>query len=193
LVKGYEYETGYYEYVDSEGNKRIGKKEQKYEVDRGFYGGELLRKKKVGVVDFFPDEDEDEYAEGEPVKRRECPNCLQYGVHIKLAGRILKKGEEKPVDYDQFLQCVNGCGNIFPVHEIERQKKLQVNELKGHVVQNPFDVNATLIESIPKRTSKAGRKAAAKRNRPHHKDKDIDRELQQHGSENVHVLEDTDP
>jgi|SRR4030095_12221293 hypothetical protein len=131
MVRTYETETGYYEYTDSEGYTRIGRKEQKYEVDREFYSGAIMNRKKVGVVDFYPDEDEDEYAEGMPDKRRECAHCLQYGVHNKLSGRILKKGEEKPVDYDKFLQCVTGCGNIFPVHEIERQKKLQVNELKG--------------------------------------------------------------
>jgi hypothetical protein len=38
-----------------------------------------------------------------------------------------------------------------------------------------------------------GIKARKKRNRPHHKDKEIDREIQQHGSENVHIIQDTDP
>src|SRR4030095_67399 len=138
MVKDYETETGYYEYVDSEGYTRIGKWEQRYIGDRGYHspGDRLMNRKKGGLVDFYPDEDEDEYAEGQPDKRRECPHCLQYGVHNKLSGCILKKGQEKPVDYDQFIQCVQGCGNIFPVHEIERQKKLQVNELKGHIVKN---------------------------------------------------------
>jgi hypothetical protein len=131
MVKDYETETGYYEYVYTEGYTRIGKWEQRYVGDRGYHspGDPLMNRKKVNIVDFFQDDDDD-YVDGVPNKRRECPNCLQYGVHNKLSGRILKKGEKRPVDYDQFLQCVSGCGNIFPVHEIERQKKLKVNELK---------------------------------------------------------------
>lgn len=195
MVKVYEYETGFYEYTDDEGNKRIGKKEQKYELDKEFYGSEVYSKKKVGVVDFYED-DEDEYVGAEPDKRRECPHCLEYGVHVKLAGRILKKGEEKPEDYDQWMQCVNGCGNIFPVHEIEKEKLLKV-ETEQHVTDNPFEAKKSIVLGIPKRSSPAGKKASARKrrekNRAHHPDKEIDREIQQHGEDNVHIIQDSDP
>ena len=105
MVKTYEYETGFYEYTDSEGNLRIGKWEQKYEVYKGFYGGKKVRGKKVGVVDFNPDEDSDEYVGGVPDKRRECPHCLELDVHSKLGPRTFKDNEPIPEDNDLFLQC----------------------------------------------------------------------------------------
>ncbi len=195
MVRSYEYETGYYEYVDGEGYTRIGKWEQRYVGDRGYYspGDPLMNRRKVGVVDFYNDPDEDDYVGDIPNKRRECPHCLSYGVHRKLSGRILKKGEKKPVDYDQFLQCVSGCGNIFPKHEIERQKKLQVNELKGHVVENPFEANQTLIESVPKRSSPAGKNAARGRKRKKtilHEDPEINELITIYG-DRVKVVYDT--
>lgn len=196
MVRAYEIEKGIYEYVDDEGYKRVGRWEQKYVGDRDYYspGDRLMNRKKVGMVDFYNDT-YDEYVDGVPDKRRECPHCLQYGVHNKLSGRILKKGEKKPVDYDQFLQCVSGCGNLFPVHEIERQKKLEVNELKGHIVENPFEANQTLIESIPKRSSPAGKNAARGRKRKKtilHEDPEINELMRIYG-DRVNVVYDTNP
>ncbi len=50
---------------------------------------------------------------------------------------------------------------------------------------------------MPKRSSAAGKKASAKRNRErnrqHHKDPEIDALLRIYGSDNVHIVEDTDP
>lgn len=51
---------------------------------------------------FFAFVDFNEHGEG---KIRECPHCLEYEIHNKLQPRILKKGEVKPPDYDQFIQC----------------------------------------------------------------------------------------
>lgn len=65
------------------------------------------------------------------------------------------------------------------------------------MVESPFEAKQTIIETIPTRGSKAGQRALSKRrkerHRQHHKDPEIDREIQQHGSDNVHVIEDTDP
>ena len=156
MVKIYEYETGLYEYVDQEGNKRIGRWKQKYERDDYHWMGEVLNRRKVGVVDFI-EEDDDDYVDGKPDKRRECPHCIQFGVHKKLSGRILKKGEEKPYDYDKWLQCVEGCGNIFPRHEIEKEKVLKADTEK-HKTDNPFEVGEGIVMSVPSRTSKEGEK-----------------------------------
>ena len=110
--------------------------------------------------------------------------------------RILEKDKPIPIDHSSWLQCYK-CGNIYGIHEIQKQKNLVVTELKGHVVDSPFEAKQTIIETIPKRTSKAGQRALSKRrkerDRQHHKDPEIDREIQQHGSDNVHVIEDTDP
>jgi hypothetical protein len=197
MVKAYEYETGYYEYTDEEGYKRIGRWRQKYEVERGYYGygfGEdSVRRKKVGMVDFY-EEDDDEYI-GTGPGRRECPHCLEYGFHVKLQGGILEKGQPKPVDYANWLQC-HSCGNIYAKHEIERQKKLKA-DTKQHKVENEFEVGETIVSSVPTRSSPAGKKTLEKRRRErqrtHHKDSEIDREIQRHGEENVHVVYDSDP
>lgn len=145
----------------------------------------LKRRGGAGIIDFHEDDPEEE----EVIQY--CKHCLEAGFQVKLGPKILMPNEKRGEDYESWLQC-DQCYSIYPVYEIEKQKKLQVGELKGHVVENPFDANETL-ESVPKRTTAAGIKVRKKRNRPTHKDKEIDREIQQHGSENVHVLEDTDP
>jgi len=113
MVKDYETETGYYEYVDTEGYTRIGKWEQRYVGDRGYHspGDRLMNRKKGGLVDFYPDEDEDEYAEGQSDKRRECPHCLQYGVHNKLRDKrnqlimiSLFSVSRRVVTYSQYMK-----------------------------------------------------------------------------------------
>ena len=158
--------------------------------DRRYHSIKRFGRGGVGIVDFHEDDPEEE----EVIQY--CPHCLEYDFHVKLGVRMLKKGEPVPPDHDQWLQC-HDCGNIYGVHEIENQKKLQVNELKGHVVDNPFEANQTLTESIPKRTTAAGRKATTKRkkerNRQHHKDIEIDTLLRIYGSDNVHIVEDSDP
>jgi hypothetical protein len=157
MVKVHETETGYYEYVDEQGNKRIGKWYQEYQGDRDYYGGEIMNRKKVGVVDFTQDSDDD-YVDGEPDTKKECPHCLEYNSHVKLQGRILKKGEEKPPDYDQFLQC-HSCGAIVPAHEGILESKI---EESLETIDNPFQSKFEVV-GIAKRTSKQGRKDAAKR------------------------------
>ncbi len=77
-----------------------------------------------------------------------------------------------------FLQCYE-CGNIYPVHEIEKLKKLKV-DTKHHKSDNEFEAKEGIVMGIPKRSSPAGKKISAKkrreRNRMHHKDPEIDRD-----------------
>jgi hypothetical protein len=103
------------------GCARIGKWEQKYEVDRIYESDEIVSKNKVGVVDFYEDDDDD-YVNGRPDNRRECPHCLEYGFHVKLCARIVKKGVPVPIDHDQFLQCMN----VGPFTENMKLKNYQV-------------------------------------------------------------------
>lgn len=69
------------------------------------------------------------------------------------------------------------------------------SDTKLQVEANPFDAKKGLVTGIPKRSTPAGKRATAKRTkertRAHHKDKDIDREIQQHGEENVKVVYDS--
>jgi hypothetical protein len=194
LVKTFEYETEYFEYTDSEGNKRIGRGDQKYIVERGFYGGEIMSRRKVGVVYFDKDEDDD-YVDGVPDKRRNCPHCAQFDLIMKLGVRRTPKGKPIPSDNDLFLECYH-CGNIFPKHEIERQKTLK-SDTKQHKVESEFEVGESIIESIPSRSSPAGKKALEKRrrerNRAHHKDKEIDELLRIYGEDRVKIVYDSNP
>jgi hypothetical protein len=153
-----------------------------------------VSRRKVGAVDFDQDEN-DEYVDGVPDRRRNCPHCEKFELIMKLGPRRTPKGREIRYDNDLFLECYH-CGSVYPKYEIERQKTLKA-DTKQHKSDNPFELGETVVESVPNRTSPAGRKAAAKRKRErqraHHSDKDIDREIQQYGEENVHVIYDSDP
>jgi hypothetical protein len=194
LVKNYEYEKGLYEYTDDEGYKRIGHWQQRYKVIHGYYGSGIVSRKKVGMVDFDQDEDDD-YVDGVPDRRRNCPHCAQFELTMKLGVRRIAKDQPIPSDIDKWLECYH-CGNIFPKHEIERQKKLKA-DTKEHKMESEFEVGETIIASVPRRTSPAGRKALAKRKekkyRPTHKDPEIDLEIKTHGEENVRILYDSNP
>jgi hypothetical protein len=126
----------------------------------------------------------------EPDTRRECPHCIQYNFHVKLQGRKLKPGEQKPSDYDQFLQC-HSCGNIVPAHEGILESKIQ-DSLE--TIETPFESKFE-VTGIAKRITKEGKLTSARKRRekqrPHHKDKEIDEEMRRHGSENVHIIQDT--
>lgn len=47
---------------------------------------------------------------------RECAHCLEYEIHNKLKPRILKKGEQRPPDYEQFIRCWE-CGTVYLLHQ----------------------------------------------------------------------------
>ena len=76
-------------------------------------------------------------------KIRECPHCLEYEIHNKLKPRILKKGEVRPPDYDEFIQCYE-CGNIFPVHETHFESKIK-DSLE--TTDNPFENESVFLST----------------------------------------------
>lgn len=76
-------------------------------------------------------------------KIRECPHCLEYEVHNKLKPRILKKGEVKPPDYDNFVQCWE-CGNIFPIYQSYPESEIK-DSLE--TVQDPFENSESIFLS----------------------------------------------
>jgi len=156
------------------------------ELDKPIRRGKIKRKG-VGLISF------DEYEDHVDLF---CPHCEKYSdMKNKLGPRILEKVKPIPEDHDSWVQCYK-CGNIYDIHEVEKQKNLVLSELKGHIVDSPFEAKQTIIESIPTRASKGGKTALAKRsrerNRPHHKDPEIDT-LMRIYRDRVTVLEDTDP
>ena len=89
---------------------------------------------------FFAFVDFNEYGEG---KIRECPHCLEYEIHNKLQPRILEKGQVRPPDYDDFIQCYE-CGNIFPIYEAHFESEIKDNL---ETVQTPFEANESIFLS----------------------------------------------
>ena len=134
-------------------------------------------------------EGEDDEPEDKP---QWCPHCLKFDMKNKLGARIVPYGEEAQPDHELWQSCYV-CGKTFPKREAKYEQAI---EGFAEVTDNPMDDVKGHVESIPKRTSPAGQKALAKRrrerDRPHHKDKEIDEEMRKHG-DRVTVLEDTDP
>ena len=119
-----------------------------------------------------------------------CPFCKNAGFNVKAGCKILMPNEVRQPDYENWLQCPD-CYEIVAAYVIEHDASIIVGILIESV-ETPFE-NQTEIMGLAKVTSRQGIKARKKRNRPHHKDKDIDWEIQQHGSENVNVIYDSDP
>lgn len=154
------------------------------DIDKPIKSGYIKRKGGVGLISF------DEYEDHVDLF---CPHCEQYSdTKNRLGARILEKDKPIPEDHSSWLQCYK-CGNIYGTHEIAHESDIRDTV---ETLDCPFEVNETTIESVPKRTSKAGQRDLSKRrkerDRPHHKDADIDREMQRHG-DRVTVVYDSDP
>ena len=144
----------------------------------------MRRKNHVGFVDFTEREDEDE-------KPRLCPHCSEFNMQNKLGPRVVRTsaGEtEAGPDWDQFLMCVNGCGRIYGLYEVKSE---QLVSGFTQTTDNPFESQKGIVESIPKRSSPAGKKALEKRKRErlraHDEDPEIDALLKAHG-DNVRII-----
>jgi hypothetical protein len=87
-------------------------------------------------------------ADGEG-KIRECPHCLEYEIHNKLQPRILEKGQVKPPDYDEFIQCYS-CGNVFPIYEAHFESEIK-DSLE--TTNNPFEGNESVFLSTDNRAT----------------------------------------
>jgi hypothetical protein len=74
---------------------------------------------------------------------RFCPHCLEYEIHNKLQPRILKKGEVRPPDYDEFIQCYE-CGNVFPIHETHFESKIKDSV---ETTDNPFENESVFLST----------------------------------------------
>ena len=83
-------------------------------------------------------------------KIRECPHCLEFEIHNKLKPRQLKKGETKPPDYDQFIQC-HECGNIFPIYEAHFESEIK-DSLE--TVNNPFENESIFLSTDSRATQR---------------------------------------
>ena len=105
-------------------------------------------------------------------KIRECPHCLEYEIHNKLKPRILKKGEVKPPDYDDFIQCWE-CGNTFPIHETFEESKIKDSV---QTTDNPFENESIFLSTDSRATQK--RKGKKRKGRFSYKQEHEDPEIQ---------------
>lgn len=80
---------------------------------------------------------------------RECPHCLEYEIHNKLKPRILKKGEQRPPDYEQFIQCWE-CGTVYPLHQTFVEPEIK-DSLE--TVKSPFESNESVFISTDSRAT----------------------------------------
>jgi Fe-S-cluster-containing hydrogenase component 2 len=133
-----------------------------------------------------PDDIED-YEEQEPIY---CPHCEKRGYLVLLGPRILMNNEPRPDDYDQWLECAT-CGWICPLHEIPAKEEIK-NAIE--TIETPFE-NKTIVQGAHKRRHKTGKKINRNINKKIKlsNDLDIQREMDQHGENNVHVVMDTNP
>jgi hypothetical protein len=105
------------------------------------------------------------------VKIRECPHCLEYEIHNKLQPRILKKGEVKPPDYDDFVQCYE-CGNVFPIYQSYPESEIK-DSLE--TTNNPFEGNESIFLSTDSRAQqrRKGKKHKSRFKVGEHEDPEI--------------------
>ncbi len=153
-----------------------------------------IRERKTGnmvaVVDFTEDD------EG---RVRLCKHCESFGFQNKLGVLIVKQGEQRPTDWENWLQC-HQCGSKYGRFEVLAQKTLKMNTEK-HEESNPFNAkepifmhSATRAEVRKQRELRDQNKKGVKRYTskrfqvPDDEDPEIQREIDRHGSENVHVI-----
>ena len=114
-------------------------------------------------------------SEGDEGRIRYCEHCKIYGFKNKLGPKILKDGEEKKPDYDQFLSCYE-CGNTFPVWSAKFESKI-----KDFVetTDNPFDGNESIFLSTDSRREqrRKGKKHKSRFEVGDHEDPEIQREI----------------
>ncbi len=128
---------------------------------------------------------------------RECGHCLEYGIHNRLKPRILKKGEQRPPDYDQFIQCWE-CGNIFPLHQTFVDPEIK-DSLETE--KSPFESNESVFLSTDNRVTqrkKKERRDGYRKGVHKHRSKRIDYEesedpdiqaaIDKHGSDKVRII-----
>lgn len=143
-----------------------------------------IQRKGVGIIEM-------EYYNDEMVMY--CPHCSAAGFKVKLTNKILMPNEQRQPDYDQWLQCPS-CAEIVAAYVVEHDATIIRDDIQ--TVETPFENTTEIMGAVAKRTTKAGKRATAKRNkeryRPHSKDKEIDREMQRHG-DRVNVIYDSNP
>jgi hypothetical protein len=146
----------------------------------------------VRMVDFTEDEPETIY----------CPLCEKLGFKVRLGPKVILAGTVREPDADNFLQCPE-CGWLCPISQVEPEPAIQ-DSLE--TIESPLDNAQGQFLSTENRTTqtqKRKRKQAVSSGvtKPRSKrfsqkgeqkiDPDIEREIYQHGEDNVKVVYDS--
>jgi len=149
---------------------------------------------RISFVDFEDDEDTTIY----------CPMCEKLGFTAKMGPKLILEGEQRQADHDQFMQCPS-CAWLCPIFELETEPEIQDT---AQTIDSPYDNQEGQVLGVANRQTqtKTRKKKAAYSNRvtrPTSKrtsqklkqelDPDIQREIDQHGEDNVHVVYDSNP
>jgi hypothetical protein len=107
-----------------------------------------IRRKKepVSII-----EEEDDLEQGRRILL--CPHCMDYGLKEPLSHKILMKGQKPAIDYQNWCQCVSGCGKIFARHEVKVEGILTDTI---EVVGNPHDKGKSIV-GLGNKVRKSGR------------------------------------
>ena len=76
-------------------------------------------------------------------------SLFRYEIHNKLKPRILKKGDQRPPDYEQFIQCWE-CGTVYPLHQTFVEPEIK-DSLE--TVKSPFESNESVFISTDSRAT----------------------------------------
>ena len=99
-------------------------------------------------------------------------------------------GQKREPDYDQWLQCPD-CYEVVAAYVVEHDATIIRDDIP--TVETPFENTTEIMGAVAKRSSAAGKLRLTKRRKqsygPTDLDKEIQRELDKHGSENVHIIQ----
>lgn len=71
-----------------------------------------------------------------------CPHCLEFSFKEPLRHKILMRGGKPARDYEDWAQCVTGCGKIFPRCQVKVEGILTDTI---ELVDNPHDIGPSIV------------------------------------------------
>lgn len=74
---------------------------------------------------------------------------IRVNLHFIIA-RILRKGEVKPPNHEDFIQCYE-CGNVFPIHETLTESKIKDSV---ETTESPFGNESVFLSTDNRATQR---------------------------------------
>jgi rubredoxin len=118
-----------------------------------------------------------------------CPACENRGYLNRVGPKILVGNQPRPDNYEDLWECAV-CGLNGDISFMPKQETIK-NTIETQ--ETPQDDKLKLVSAHKRRVPKRKVNRHIKKNIRQTTDKDILREIQQHGSENVKVIYDSNP